>query len=146
MTTNTATDGGAYTGTDTETISHNMIRKNTSHIDTSRKDTRISCALSHSLAIHTCTSLVLLVYNVSSRATFNRVQQLFQLVEQARTTYVLLPAVIVGNQYNGSDREVSTKEGEDLAKSLGCGFIETAVEGEDLVVAVMVRQLEGSVC
>ncbi|KAI1159277.1 hypothetical protein F5B18DRAFT_637470 [Nemania serpens] len=132
MAINTATDGVAHTGTDTKTVLHDAIR-----IDTS-----VSCASSHSLATDTLTSQVLLVYNVSSRSTFNRIQQLFQLVERARTTDVPLPAVIVGNKYNGSDREVSAQEGEALAKTLGCVFIETAVEGENVAVAVMVRQLE----
>lgn len=147
MTTKTATYAGTDTGTDTGIVADDMICVGTSVSYT-------YTSFSHSSTTNTATDIItntgtsqgyLLIYNVSSRSTFGRIQQLFQQVEQARTTHAPLPVVIVGNGCDGHNREVSVDEGANLAMSLGCQFMETSAEAKNVALAVgayMVGQLQ----
>ncbi|CAJ2503089.1 Uu.00g104830.m01.CDS01 [Anthostomella pinea] len=80
----------------------------------------------------------LLVYSISSRASFTAIGNLFQQVLREKDwnpQYVAasspknLPIVIVGNKSDRlAERHVSVTEGSDLAEKLGCGFIETSAK------------------
>jgi len=79
----------------------------------------------------------MLVYSVTSRKSFNRLQEFYNAVvdgKQAmassssnRPKYSRPGIVVVGNKIDLEDeREVLTKEGERLAQVWDCGFIETS--------------------
>lgn len=93
-----------------------------------------------------------LVYSVTSRASFTRVRNYFKQIQRVResvaamsptTTYpgtsVSVPTssgasgpaqiMLVGNKTDRvTEREVSTQEGSALAKELGCDFVETSAK------------------
>jgi len=68
----------------------------------------------------------LLVYSVTSRDSFENLKKFFSLILRVKDSNQF-PMIIVGNKCDLADsRQVSTQEGKDLAKSLGCRFIETS--------------------
>ncbi|KAI8628765.1 putative small G-protein Ras2 [Xylariaceae sp. FL1651] len=80
---------------------------------------------------------LLIVYSVTSRGSFTAIGRLFEQVlrvkgwspqDPAASPPTKLPIMIVGNKCDKEKREVSTKEGHDLARKLGCEFIETSAK------------------
>ncbi|VUC30941.1 unnamed protein product [Clonostachys rosea] len=86
-----------------------------------------------------------LVYSISSRASFNQVRDLCLQIRRAERPAMLsegypvsnslpnefstAPYMLIGNMSDKtSEREVSTKEGQLLAHELGCGFVETSAK------------------
>mmetsp|Transcript_6667 Transcript_6667/g.7436 ORF Transcript_6667/g.7436 Transcript_6667/m.7436 type:complete len:92 (+) Transcript_6667:186-461(+) len=70
--------------------------------------------------------LVLLVYDVSSRKSFDN---LFMWINQIEKEAYHSQVILIANKID-LDREVTTEEGEDLAREYGFYFIETsATEG-----------------
>jgi len=68
----------------------------------------------------------LIVYSVTSRDSFNTVKKFFTQILRVKDV-ASFPILIVGNKIDLADqRQVSTSEGKELAKSLGCRFIETS--------------------
>lgn len=78
------------------------------------------------------------MYSVTSRDSFGIIKTLFQKVLWAKgwdpedpvaSTPTRLPIMIVGNKSDKfTERKVSTREGYDVAKDLGCEFIETSAK------------------
>jgi GTPase KRas protein len=95
----------------------------------------------------------LLVYSISARATFERVErfrsQISRVKDQEPHT---VPIMLVGNKCDKvNEREVSREEGQALAQRLGCKFIESSaktcvnVERAYYTVVRMIReQREGT--
>ncbi|PWN46749.1 putative small G-protein Ras2 [Violaceomyces palustris] len=95
----------------------------------------------------------LLVYSISARATFERVErfrnQISRVKDQEPHT---VPIMLVGNKCDKvNEREVSRDEGQALANRLGCKFVESSaktcvnVERAYYTVVRMIReQREGT--
>ncbi|KAI5452564.1 Ras- protein Rab-18 [Naganishia albida] len=71
---------------------------------------------------------VILVYDVSSRASFSALTSWFR--ELSTYTSPEVVKIIVGNKVDKEtfSREVSTKEGEDYARRMGCLFLECSAK------------------
>jgi len=75
----------------------------------------------------------LLVYSVTDRPSFEEMQsfynEVYRIKDDERPKNHKIPIVIVGNKADlESSREVSSEEGQDLSKKLGCNFIETSAK------------------
>ncbi|GAA5847795.1 hypothetical protein JCM9279_006637 [Rhodotorula babjevae] len=70
----------------------------------------------------------LIVYSTTSRASFDRVERFRHQVARVKDSDSV-PVVLVGNKIDRvHEREVETRHGEELAKRLGCAFIETSAK------------------
>lgn len=70
----------------------------------------------------------LLVYNITSRATFDEVSVLYDKILRTKDTDKV-PIVLVGNKCDLKDeRDVEYIEGADLAKQWACSFFETSAK------------------
>ncbi len=68
----------------------------------------------------------LIVYSVTSRATFERVEKFFDQIHRVKERPIV-PIVIVGTKSDlESQRQVTSKEGKELAKNLNCKFFEAS--------------------
>lgn len=68
----------------------------------------------------------LLIYNVTSRASFDALKKFHTQILRVKDA-ASFPMIIVGNKCDMEhQRQVSTQEGKELARSLGCRFIETS--------------------
>ena len=75
---------------------------------------------------------VILVYDVTDRESFDRIQKWAAQIDQYQDLH--LCRLLVGNKSDmESARKVTTQEGEDLAKSLGTGFVETSAKTQSNV-------------
>ncbi|KAI9691227.1 MAG: Ras GTPase ras2 [Bathelium mastoideum] len=94
----------------------------------------------------------ILMYSITSRASFNEVERLYQRIQAALEPAVDMlpsarsgpPIILVGNKSDRSDREVSTEEGSKVAESFGCEFQETSSKtgyNIDKVFSTMYRDL-----
>lgn len=72
--------------------------------------------------------MFLLVYRIGSRESFDEMKERHQLILGRRQDKV--PIILVGNKCDLSSnmRAVSPEEGADLARELGCGFVETSAK------------------
>lgn len=69
-----------------------------------------------------------LVYSITSLCSFNEVNDYYEDVIRARGTRDV-PFVLVGNKCDlESSREVTTEQGEELARQLNCPFFETSAK------------------
>ncbi|XP_077955980.1 ras-related and estrogen-regulated growth inhibitor [Gasterosteus aculeatus] len=83
----------------------------------------------------------LLLYSITQRLSFLDVPRLKKLVEHAKQSLVV-PTVLVANKADLEiGREVTTEEGQRLAKELRCGFRELSVAEAVLAVEAAVFQL-----
>ncbi|KAI8091423.1 ras-like protein 3 [Gilbertella persicaria] len=70
----------------------------------------------------------ILVYSITSRLSFEEVNTFYQQIRRVKDRD-FFPMVLVGNKCDlESDRQVSSQEGRDLAKSFACPFIETSAK------------------
>merc|ERR550519_2340844 len=70
----------------------------------------------------------LLVYNITSRPTFDEVSTLYDKILRTKDV-PKVPIVLVGNKCDLKDeRQVEYVEGADLAKQWGCSFFETSAK------------------
>jgi len=68
----------------------------------------------------------LVVYSVTSRSSFDEVLAFRESILRAKDADSV-PMMLVGNKIDlESERQVSTFEGQQLAKAFGCGFLETS--------------------
>ncbi|KYQ93088.1 Ras GTPase [Tieghemostelium lacteum] len=70
----------------------------------------------------------LCVYSITSRSSFDEIEsfreQILRVKDKDR-----VPMIVVGNKCDlESERQVTTGEGQDLAKSFGCPFLETSAK------------------
>lgn len=73
----------------------------------------------------------LVVYSIAVRSTFENVTSFVSQIKRVKNKLAIRdpPIMIVGNKADVSQRrEVSTSEGEALAKSLGCTFLECSAK------------------
>ena len=71
----------------------------------------------------------MLVYSVTSRSNFEDIATYQQQILRTKDKDYS-PMIIVGNNCSQeSERQVSTKEGQDFARQFGCKFIETDARG-----------------
>lgn len=92
----------------------------------------------------------ILVYSISSRSSFTRIQKFHHQIQRVKESAVAgsptypgsplsqtmgnqgygpAPIMLVGNKCDRvTEREVSTQEGQALAKSLGCEFVEASAK------------------
>jgi GTPase SAR1 family protein len=84
----------------------------------------------------------LLVYDVTSRESYENVQKWFDRARQLGGEH--LQAVLVGNKTDlpPHERQVSTQEGEALAAELGLPFIETSALSGSNVETAFVRMTQ----
>ncbi|KAF7364519.1 Ras protein [Mycena venus] len=69
----------------------------------------------------------ILLYSITSRSTFNRLEVFRQSVRRAKRGNPIL--LLVGNKCDRPlDREVSREEGAALARQFGCDFFETSAK------------------
>ena len=69
----------------------------------------------------------ILVYSITDRSSFEKVQKLREKVIMVQSSTV--PVILVGNKCDlESERVVSKSEGEEIAKSVGCPFVETSAK------------------
>lgn len=70
----------------------------------------------------------LIIYSVTSRASFDRVEKFRNQVVRVKDTESV-PIVLVGNKIDRvHEREVSTQQGAELARRMGCLFRETSAK------------------
>eukprot|EP00736_Rhodelphis_marinus_P009049 Rmarinus@m.10025 len=70
----------------------------------------------------------LLVYSITSRSSFEEIASFREQILRVKDADKV-PMVIVGNKVDlEHDRQVTTVEGRDLAKSYGCPFMETSAK------------------
>lgn len=70
----------------------------------------------------------ILVYSVTSRSSFDEIPAFYEQLLRVKDAN-RVPCVIVGNKSDlEHQREVTTYEGKELAKNLGCEFIETSAK------------------
>ncbi|KIM38858.1 hypothetical protein M413DRAFT_29800 [Hebeloma cylindrosporum] len=71
----------------------------------------------------------LLVYSVTSRQSFEKVSTLHQEILRCKDNLNSFPMIVVANKCDlEHERMVGINEGRDLAKHLGCKFIETSAK------------------
>ena len=72
------------------------------------------------------------MYDVSRRETFDdRIEHWYN---DLKSSLPDIPIVIVGNKVDlTDDRQVTTTEGEKMAKKLGCSFLETSAKSGENV-------------
>jgi len=69
----------------------------------------------------------ILVYSIASRPTFERLEVFRQLMLRVKRNKPIF--VLVGNKCDKTyEREVSREEGQALARSFGCDFLETSAK------------------
>ncbi|GAA6022094.1 hypothetical protein JCM11491_002106, partial [Sporobolomyces phaffii] len=70
----------------------------------------------------------LVVYSTTSRSSFLRIHEFIQQITRVKDSD-RVPIVLVGNKVDRiNEREVDTREGLELAKRLGCEFVETSAK------------------
>ncbi|GAA6033380.1 hypothetical protein JCM8097_006722 [Rhodosporidiobolus ruineniae] len=70
----------------------------------------------------------LIVYSTTSRASFDRVPTFHHQISRVKDSDNV-PVVLVGNKIDRvHEREVESQHGRELAKRLGCAFIETSAK------------------
>ncbi|KAM6893676.1 ras-related and estrogen-regulated growth inhibitor [Xenentodon cancila] len=83
----------------------------------------------------------LLLYSITQRLSFLELPPLKTLIDKTKQNLVV-PAVLVANKSDLEiGREVTTEEGQKLAKDLRCGFKELSVAEAVLAVEAAVMQL-----
>lgn len=68
---------------------------------------------------------ILLVYDITERNSFEKVREWMKMIQQ-NTTKDKIGLILVGNKCDLEERQVSTEEGENLAKEFGILFYETS--------------------
>jgi len=85
-----------------------------------------------------------LVYSIISRSTFERIERFKDQIERIKDENIP-PFVLVGNKSDReAEREVPKDEGADLAKQLGCSFVETSAKTRsnlEMAYYTVVRQI-----
>lgn len=68
----------------------------------------------------------ILVYTVTEKRSFQEIRRFKEMIDRVRN-YEKVPIVIAGNKKDlEQKRQVSTAEGEEMAKEFGCPFFETS--------------------
>ncbi|KAK9470408.1 ras family protein [Dipodascopsis tothii] len=73
-----------------------------------------------------------LVYAITSRHSYSRIPLFYSQIQQSRADDGggAVPLVLIGNKLDCmADREVSQQEGQDMARRLGCEYLEVSAKG-----------------
>jgi len=75
----------------------------------------------------------LIVYSISDKASFERLQDFYNNIYRVKEDEIpkgsKIPIIIVGNKCDLEQyRVVTTEQGQDFAKSIGCQFIEASAK------------------
>jgi GTPase KRas protein len=90
----------------------------------------------------------ILVYSISSRSSFRRIRGLYDQIQQVKKSphaSSQVPIMLVGNKVDMAKRRVSLLEGKEMARTLGCRFVEaSAKDGRNVEESfyTIVRQLQ----
>ncbi|PVH69547.1 ras-domain-containing protein [Cadophora sp. DSE1049] len=93
---------------------------------------------------------LILVYSISSRLSFARIQGLYDQIQQIKKSthprISQVPIILVGNKFDIAKRKVSLLEGEDMARKLRCAFLEVSAKDggnfEESLLCIIVSQLQ----
>ncbi|KAI8589317.1 small G-protein Ras2 [Geranomyces variabilis] len=70
----------------------------------------------------------ILVYSITSRSTFERVERFKQQIHRVKDTDTV-PLMLIGNKCDKvAEREVSKEEGQQMARRLHCDFLESSAK------------------
>ncbi|CAE6353250.1 unnamed protein product [Rhizoctonia solani] len=106
----------------TKSIKFRNIEYDCDIIDTAGQDEYSILNNKHAIGIHG----YILVYSVASRVSFDMIQIIHEKILTYSGTQ-RIPCVVVGQKSDlVNARQVPTSEGEKLATSLGCAFLETS--------------------
>lgn len=73
----------------------------------------------------------LLIYSITSQATFNDLIDLKDQIIRVKESHANTPLVLVGNKIDLEDERVVGKhQGQSLARTFGCTFLETSAKLE----------------
>jgi GTPase KRas protein len=73
----------------------------------------------------------LLVYSVTSRSSFDQIKEFHKQIQVAKYSSPTIPIMLVGhNMEQDTEREVKTLEGHELARELGCEFVEVSSKND----------------
>ncbi|KAG9240412.1 ras family-domain-containing protein [Calycina marina] len=93
----------------------------------------------------------ILVYSISSRLSFARIQGLYDQIQQIKKLNhphinSQVPITLVGNKVDITKRMVSFLEGKDMARNLGCAFLEASAKDggnfEESLFCTIARHLQ----
>jgi len=114
-------------------ISHKGTEYDCDIIDTAGQDEYSILNHKHAIGVHG----YVLVYSVASRASFDMVRIVYDKIISF-CGLPAIPCVIVGQKRDLSRyrRQVSEKEGQDLAQSVGSAWIETSARNNENVAQV----------
>lgn len=80
-----------------------------------------------------------LVYDITNKQSLNEVKEIAGKLQQVRGTKQV-PMILVGSKLDLQDnRDVPLRDGEELAKQLGCPFLESSAKDRDKVVEIFTR-------
>ena len=86
----------------------------------------------------------LLVYSITSRSSFDKISTLRDQILHVKDVD-RFPFILVGNKCDlNEERQVTTEEGQNLAQSFGCPFLETSAKtpiNVDLVFDDLIREV-----
>jgi GTPase KRas protein len=86
----------------------------------------------------------LLVYSITSRQSYEEIMTFQQQILRVKDRDYF-PMIVVGNKCDlESERQVSKAEGEEMARSFGCRFIETSAKSRinvDIAFYDLVREI-----
>ncbi|KAF8609836.1 hypothetical protein BDV93DRAFT_518597 [Ceratobasidium sp. AG-I] len=137
----------AYYPTIENTFTKSIKHKNTEYdcdiIDTAGQDEYSILNNKHAIGIHG----YILVYSVASRVSFDMIQIIHEKILTYSGTQ-RIPCVVVGQKSDlVNARQVPSTEGQNLAKELGCAFVECSARNNDkvgLVFEQCLTQIEES--
>ncbi|KAF8529174.1 small GTPase superfamily [Hysterangium stoloniferum] len=116
----------------TKEINHKGVEYDCDIIDTAGQDEYSILNHKHAIGVHG----YVLVYSVASRASFEMVQIVYDKIINF-CGLPAIPCVIVGQKRDLSRyRQVTEKEGQDLAQSVGSAWIETSARNNENVAQV----------
>ena len=85
-------------------------------------------------------NIILVVFAVNDRTSFNTVREMFQGIKEINTEGWV---VLCGNKADYEEREVSYDEGSDLANELGIDYYETSAKTGYGITEMFIRTVEG---
>jgi len=86
----------------------------------------------------------LLIYSITSRLSFEEISSLREQIQRVKDVD-RFPLILIGNKCDLNDeRQVTTEEGQNLAQSFGCPFLETSAKtpiNVDLAFQDIIREI-----
>ncbi|CAK8685519.1 unnamed protein product [Clavelina lepadiformis] len=83
-----------------------------------------------------------LVYSITSKQSIEELKPIYDQILQLKTDLHNVPICLVGNKCDETERNVTAKEGKDLATFWKCGFLETSAKNNLNVKELFQKLLE----